>query len=128
MRVPGEGNLNAKIWLIGEAPGETEERLGRPFIGGAGRILEGILQEVGLRRDRVYIDNVMQERPPKNDFSIFYQDKGKKVPSEKLLEGHRRIQDLVSQQRPNVVVALGNEALFALTGKHQITHWRGSIS
>jgi DNA polymerase-1 len=127
MLVQGEGSRDAKIWLIGEAPGETEEKSGRPFTGGAGRVLEGTMQEVGLKRSEVYIDNVMQIRPPKNDFSVFYQDKSRKIPSQKLLEGHNRLQGLVATHRPNVVVALGNEALFALTGKHQITHWRGSI-
>ena len=125
--VPGEGSLNAKLWLVGEAGGENEERLHRPFIGGAGRILEGILQEVGIKRNGVYIDNVIQWRPPNNDFSIFYQDKGKKNPTEDLLLAHQRIQELVYKWKPNVVVALGNEALRALTGKNQITHWRGSI-
>lgn len=127
MRVPGEGSLTSKMWLIGEAPGEQEEKQGRPFIGGAGRVLEGILQEVGIKRSEVFIDNVMQIRPPKNDFSVFYQDKSKKVPTDTLLQGHTRVRELVATHKPNVIVALGNEALFALTGKHQITHWRGSI-
>jgi len=127
MVVNGEGSLQNKVWLIGEAPGETEEKSGRPFIGGAGRVLDGLLSEVGIRRCDTYIDNVIQERPPKNDFSVYYEDKSGKVPSQTLLRGHARIQGLVKEHKPNVVVALGNEALFALTGKKQITKWRGSI-
>lgn len=125
--VLGEGNRNAKIWLIGEAPGEQEEKQGRPFVGGSGSILEGMLQTVGIKRSEVYIDNVIQRRPPGNDFSIFYKDKGRKNQSEELLERHRQIKELISDYKPNVVVALGNEALRALTDKNQITHWRGSL-
>lgn len=125
--VLGEGNKNAKIWLIGEAPGKQEEEKGRPFVGGSGQVLDSILQEVGIKRSGVYIDNVIQQRPPNNDFSIFYKDKGKKSPCEELLERYSQLQELVSTYRPNVVVALGNEALRALTSKNQITHWRGSI-
>ena len=51
--VNGEGSLTSKIWIIGEAPGEAEERLGRPFIGSSGRVLESILQEVGIKRSEV---------------------------------------------------------------------------
>ena len=127
MQVNGEGSLQSKIWLIGEAPGENEERTGRPFTGGAGRVLDGLLSETGIRRNETYVDNVIQERPPKNDFSIYYEDKSGRVPSQALLRGHARIQGLVKEHKPNIVVALGNEALFALTGKKQITKWRGSI-
>ena len=116
----GEGSKNAKVWFFGEAPGEQEEKQGRPFIGGSGRILDGMLQEVGLKRSEVYIDNVIQRRPPSNDFSIFYKDKGRKSPSEELLARHSQVQDLVATYKPNVVVALGNEALRALTSKNQI--------
>ena len=82
--VQAEGNPNAKTWIIGEAPGEQEERLGRPFIGGSGKVLDSCLQEVGIKRSETYIDNVIQRRPPKNDFSIFYQDKARKNPSQEL--------------------------------------------
>ena len=83
--VLGEGNYSSKIWLIGEAPGATEERDGRPFVGGAGLILNGILKEAEIKRDDCYIDNVMQRRPTGNDFGKFYTDKIKKTPSPELL-------------------------------------------
>ena len=125
--VQGEGNRNAKIWLIGEAPGEQEEKQGRPFIGGAGKVLDGILHEVGIQRSDTYIDNVIQRRPPENNFNIFYKDKGKKTPTDELLAAHQRVRELIKAYKPNIVVALGNEALRALTEKNQITHWRGSL-
>ncbi len=125
--VKGEGNLSSKIYLIGEAPGATEELKGKPFCGGAGWELDKILKAAGIERKECYIDNVMQERPKNNDFSIFYEDKAKTKPTRILQEGYNRISRLVLENRPNVVCALGNEALQALTGKKAITKWRGSI-
>jgi DNA polymerase len=64
--VPGEGDPNAAVMLIGEAPGWHENQQGRPFVGAAGQLLEQLLQSVGLRRDRVFIANVVKHRPPDN--------------------------------------------------------------
>jgi len=64
--VPGEGPLNAKIMLIGEAPGETEDEEGRPFVGAAGQLLTKLLSNVGIRREDVYITNIVKCRPPNN--------------------------------------------------------------
>ena len=127
MQVKGEGSLDAKIYIIGEAPGASEDRAGQLFIGGTGRVLDSILSEVGIKRSEVYVDNVIQWRPKGNDFGIYYKDKSKKQPTETLLAAHQKIKDLVREHRPNVVVALGIEALYALTGYRAITKWRGSI-
>lgn len=64
--VPGEGNKNAKIMLIGEAPGEEEDRQGKPFVGKAGKLLTRILESVNIKRDEVFITNVVKCRPPNN--------------------------------------------------------------
>ncbi len=64
--VPGEGDPDAKIMFIGEAPGWHENQQGRPFVGPAGQFLEELLRSVGLRRDQVYIANVIKHRPPDN--------------------------------------------------------------
>lgn len=64
--VPGEGPLDAEVMLIGEAPGMNEDRQGRPFVGAAGQFLSELLAEAGLRRDEVYICNVLKCRPPGN--------------------------------------------------------------
>lgn len=66
LAVPGEGPLDAKVMLIGEAPGVNEDRQGRPFVGQAGQFLEELLAAAGLRRDEVYICNVLKCRPPGN--------------------------------------------------------------
>lgn len=64
--VVGEGNVAAQLMLIGEAPGEQEAKSGRPFVGASGRFLNEMLQSIGLRREDVYITNVVKDRPPEN--------------------------------------------------------------
>lgn len=64
--VPGEGPATADIMFIGEAPGYQENQQGRPFVGPAGMLLQELLGAIGLRRDDVYIANVIKCRPPEN--------------------------------------------------------------
>jgi uracil-DNA glycosylase len=66
LTVPGEGNPNAELMFIGEAPGWHENQQGRPFVGAAGKFLEELLQSVGLKRSDVFIANVIKCRPPQN--------------------------------------------------------------
>lgn len=62
----GEGNPNADILFIGEAPGEKEDKQGRPFVGAAGKLLDALIESVALERKDVYIANVLKCRPPGN--------------------------------------------------------------
>ena len=64
--VPGEGNINAELVFIGEAPGATEDDTGRPFVGRAGKLLETTLAQIGLKREDVWIGNIIKHRPPEN--------------------------------------------------------------
>jgi DNA polymerase len=64
--VPGEGNPHAGFVCVGEAPGQTEDELGRPFVGRAGDLLTKILEAIQLRREDVFICNVLKHRPPGN--------------------------------------------------------------
>lgn len=64
--VPGEGPQDADIVFIGEGPGFHEDQQGRPFVGAAGQFLDELLESIGLRRDDVYICNVIKCRPPGN--------------------------------------------------------------
>ncbi len=64
--VPGEGSADAALMLVGEAPGREEDSTGRPFVGRAGKLLDGVLRESGLRRDEVFITSVIKCRPPGN--------------------------------------------------------------
>ncbi|NIP72597.1 MAG: uracil-DNA glycosylase [Gammaproteobacteria bacterium] len=62
----GVGDVNARLMLIGEAPGADEDRQGEPFVGRAGQLLNEMLLAIGLRRERVYIANILKCRPPNN--------------------------------------------------------------
>ena len=64
--VPGEGPEDAELFFIGEAPGWHEDQQGRPFVGPAGQFLEELLVSIGLKRNAVYITNVVKCRPPQN--------------------------------------------------------------
>lgn len=64
--VVGEGSLDAQIMLIGEAPGEREAKSGRPFVGASGKLLDELLATIGLKRQEIYITNVVKDRPPEN--------------------------------------------------------------
>jgi DNA polymerase len=64
--VIGAGNYQAKIVFIGEAPGLQEAKTGRPFCGRAGKILDELLESVGIKREDIYITNILKDRPPGN--------------------------------------------------------------
>jgi uracil-DNA glycosylase family 4 len=64
--VPGEGSAQAELMFVGEAPGAQEDQRGRPFVGAAGRLLDELLGSIGLRREEVFITNVLKARPPEN--------------------------------------------------------------
>ncbi len=64
--VPGEGNPEARLMLIGEGPGYQEDVKGRPFVGRAGKLLDSLLSGIGFGREEVYITNIVKHRPPQN--------------------------------------------------------------
>lgn len=64
--VIGEGDHDAKIMLVGEAPGRWEDKKARPFVGRAGEILDELLESINLKRKQVYITNILKHRPPEN--------------------------------------------------------------
>ncbi len=64
--VPGEGSPESQIMFIGEAPGQSEDFEGKPFVGAAGKFLETLLSEIGLSRNDVFICNIVKCRPPRN--------------------------------------------------------------
>ena len=94
----GEGCLDAKIMLIGEAPGRNEDIQGRPFVGKAGRILDDLLDSVDLKRNNVYITNILICRPPKN-----------RNPLKKEINICKKYLDLqIDIIQPNIIVPMGN--------------------
>ena len=115
-KVPGQGDVNAPLMLIGEGPGEQEDRQGLAFVGPAGQLLTRMLDAIQLPRDRVYICNVVKCRPPRN-----------RQPSPEEMQaciGHLRAQ--VALVRPRVIVLLGATAVSAVLGPgYRITRCRG---
>jgi uracil-DNA glycosylase family 4 len=61
-----DGNKDAKVMIVGEAPGRTEDKLQKPFVGRAGKLLDNLLESINLNRSKVYITNVVNYRPDKN--------------------------------------------------------------
>lgn len=105
--VSGEGNPEAKIIFLGEAPGEEEDREGRPFVGRAGELLTQIIEAMGLKRKEVYITNVLKCRPPFNRSPLLEEIKA--------CFGYLRRQiDIVN---PKIICALGRFANLALAKK-----------
>lgn len=113
--VLGEGDSDADIMIVGEAPGYEEDKRGRPFVGKAGKILDEVLDEADLERDEVYITNVCKCRPPDNR-------EPERTEVKACLPFLQKEIELVS---PKVIVALGNSALKVLTGRAGITKARG---
>lgn len=119
--VSGEGNPTARLWIVGEAPGEEEAKARRPFIGRSGNLLNPCLGASGVRRDGCYVTNVSPVRPPRNEWKRL-GDVG--VTHE---ECYGALREQITAFKPNCILALGENALFALTGKKGITSWRGYI-
>jgi DNA polymerase len=99
--VPGEGNADADIMLIGEGPGFYEDQQGRPFVGASGKFLDELLRGIGLDRTRVFITNVVKCRPPNN-----------RDPQPDEIEACRGyLDEQISVIDPKVIVTLGRHSM-----------------
>ncbi len=96
----GEGNASADVFFVGEAPGETEDKTGRPFVGRAGQKLDEMIHAMGLRREDCYIANVLKSRPLDNRTPL---------PTEVALCGPYLVEQIMIV-RPKVLVSLGGPA------------------
>jgi uracil-DNA glycosylase len=99
--VPGEGSRQAPIMFIGEAPGFWENEEGRPFVGQAGALLEELLGTIGLRRQDVYITNVLKCRPPNNRDPL----------PDELAACHAFLERQIAAIRPRLIVTLGRYSM-----------------
>lgn len=102
----GEGNLDTKVIFVGEAPGQTEDETGRPFVGRAGKLLDNMIASMGLERSNVYIANICKCRPPGN----------RKPRLDEMDTCKPYLFSQLEAIQPTVIVALGNTALGGLTG------------
>jgi uracil-DNA glycosylase family 4 len=116
--VPGEGNPQARLVLVGEGPGATEDATGRPFVGQAGQLLESILDAIEVPRTSVYITNIVKCRPPQNR---------KPLPDEIaacIPYLHRQLELI----HPKVILAMGGTAAESLLGvKKSLGDLRGKV-
>ncbi len=105
-----DGNIDAKIMIVGEAPGAQEDILGIPFVGRAGKLLDKMLESINLSRKKVYISNVINYRPPAN-----------RRPSDE--EINRYLPYLTSHIEiinPKILLLLGSTALNAIIGNQEV--------
>ncbi len=125
--VPPEGPRDAKIAIVGEAPGQVELKQGRPFVGPSGQLLNKVLSRSGIRRSSCYITNVIKSR--KIQISRYYKDKNNKNPTEELLQLWEDIEQELEEINPDLTIVLGAEALKAVMKDPTVSigEWRGSI-
>jgi len=107
--IEGEGNLHAKVMVVGEAPGKSEDLHGRPFIGKSGKLLNEILEEAGLSREEVYITNIVKCRPPGN----------RNPEPEEVDACFPHLHAQIELIKPTVIIALGAFAARVLTEREE---------
>lgn len=108
--VPGEGNPNSEIVFIGEAPGFQEDNQGRPFVGAAGKVLDEMLKLAGIKREEVFITNVIKCRPPNN----------RDPAQDEILACSPYLDRQIDIIRPKIIVTLGRHStkyIFSKIGK-----------
>ena len=99
--VPGDGSAEAEIVFIGEAPGKQEDLQGKPFVGASGKFLNEMLANIGLKREDIYITNIVKYRPPDNRDPI----------PEEVLACEPWLHEQLSIIKPRLIVTLGRHAL-----------------
>lgn len=118
--VPGEGNVKARVIFIGEGPGFNEDQQGRPFVGAAGSLLNELLTSIKLKRDEVWIGNIVKCRPPEN--------------REPMIDEVRActpyLNDQIKSIKPKIIIPLGKHALehFFKDGKISRDHGVARVS
>ena len=121
----GEGSARARIMLVGEQPGDQEDKEGHPFVGPAGRILDQGLEEAGIDRRRLYVTNAVKH--------FKWEPRGKrrlhKTPAQREIEAcYQWLEGEIAAVKPALIVALGATAAKALLGpRFRITQQRGEI-
>lgn len=133
----GDGRIPSKIMIVGEAFCETDERAGTPFTSRGGEELNRMLHEAGIMRSECYMTNVVNARPPMNNIDAWIPVRKKDVQAgmvslngrmvaPQVVAGYNRLLKEIELVQPNVIVALGNTALWALSGATGVLKWRGS--
>ena len=136
--VPPSGPSPARLMIVGEAPGVEEELKLQPFVGASGQELDRMLRDAGIMRSEAFVTNVCKVRPPSNDIGHFIAKSRAQITARhklfrekwvtpEIIDGARILVAELETVKPNMVIALGNVALWVLTGKWGIKKWRGSM-
>ena len=115
--VPGEGDPEADIMFVGEAPGAEEDRQGRPFVGASGKFLAEMLESIGLTREQVFITNIVKYRPPNNRDPL---------PQEKTA-CKEWLRDEIALINPQLIIPLGRHALAYFLPDARISEVHGQL-
>ena len=118
LAVPGDGAKDAKIMIVGEAPGEEEDRQGLPFVGRSGKFLNQMLEIAGLDRKKVFITNTVKHRPPQNRAPTAAE-----IKTCKELWLDKQIEIL----KPRLIMVLGGVALKSLTNETSVEKLHGKV-
>lgn len=129
--------MQKPVLIVGEAWGEEEARRGKPFVGPSGGLLYGLLSQVGIAREDCYVTNVFNLRPPGNQLEALCGPKTEGIENYRALVKNKyvlkkyqpeldRLWAEINRTRPNLIIALGNTALWALCKKNGIKKYRGS--
>lgn len=115
--VPGEGPINPEILFIGEGPGFHENEQGRPFVGAAGNFLVELLQSIGMKREEVFIGNVVKCRPPNNRDPL----------PEELTACNEYLERQIQAINPQVIVTLGRYSMARFLPTVKISEVHGQV-
>jgi uracil-DNA glycosylase family 4 len=110
-----DGNPDTKVMLIGEAPGYHEDQQGKPFVGAAGQLLNKLLASAGLKREDVYITNVLKNRPPNNRDPL----------PEEIQEASRFLDGQIEIINPEIIITLGRFSMTKFLPGAKITQTHG---
>lgn len=99
--VAGEGNSNADLFFIGEAPGKNEDLQGKPFVGSAGKILNSLLESIGIKREDVFITSIEKFRPPQN----------REPKADEIMACFPYLERQIKIIQPKLIITLGRHAL-----------------
>lgn len=115
--VPGDGSADADILFIGEAPGKKEDEQGKPFIGAAGKFLSEMLASIGLKREDIYITNVVKYRPPNNRDPL----------PEEVAACWPWLEEQIRLINPKLIVPLGRHAMERFLKNKKISEVHGQV-
>lgn len=122
-----EGPADATVMLVGEAPGPDEFYTGKNFVGKTGRMLDLLLKQTPIVKEKCLLSSVCRDQPPGSNIGFFFEDSKRTKPKPLLQKYIDMLKHDIQTFKPNIVVGLGRTALFALTGQTSLNSFRGYV-